>query len=116
MNEAGVLDLEIYRGDDYVHTLYFTDTQNPPQPHDLSDFTFKAQIRDRPEMATVVLATFTVDISGAADGVIVISLNPAQTRIQPGHWDLEVSDGANTQTWLKGKVLVEGDVTQEVIA
>lgn len=116
MNDPGVLDLDIYRGDDYVHTLFFRDTEAPFDPHDLSELTFKAQIRDRPELATVVLAEFTIDDTQSDEGLVTISLIPAQTRIQPGYWDLEVSDGNTTQTWLVGKVQMKGDVTQEVSA
>lgn len=114
MNDPGELDLEVYRGDDYVHTLFFRDMEDPPAPHNLSELTFKAQIRATPEQSPIALAVFTIDDSLSDEGLVVISLTPGQTRIQPGYWDLQVTDGSNTQTWLAGKVIMKGDVTQEV--
>lgn len=104
-------ELEIYRGDDYVHVLTFTDDEYPPGALDVSDYTFRAQIRDRPEKG-VLLVEFDIDDSQAELGVIVLSLPAASTRIDPGYWDLQVSDGTSTSTWLKGAVKMDGDVTQ----
>lgn len=115
MSTPATRDISLYRGDDYTHVLTFVDNQEPPEALDLSgDYTFKAQIRDRPENGTVVHATFDIDITQANLGIIVLSLPDSQTRFPPAYWDLEVNDGATTQTWLKGTVLVSGDVTQDV--
>lgn len=106
-------DLEIYRGDDYVHQLIFTTNDSPPEPMDVSSYTFAAQIRDRPEKGTLLYAEFDIDMTDAADGIIVLSLPAAATRIEPGYWDLEANDGSSTVTWLKGAVKMDGDVTHE---
>lgn len=107
-------DLEIYRGDDYAHKITFVDNSDPPEPLNLSGYTFKAQIRDRPENGISVLSSFTIDTSDAASGIITLHLNAAETEIPSGYWDLEVNDGSVTQTWLRGKVTMSGDVTREV--
>lgn len=114
MAGPAIRDLALYRGDDYAHEITFTDAADPPEPMDLTGYTFLAQIRDRPENSSVVRATFTIDTSEAVDGKIVLHLNAASTRIPQGFWDLEVNDGTTTRTWLKGMVHVSGDVTQEV--
>lgn len=106
-------DLAIYRGDDYAHKLTFTDNAEPPVSLNLSDYTFKAQIRDRSENGKVIYATFTIDISQAASGIIVLHLDAASTRIPSGYWDLEATKDSTVQTWLKGAVTMDGDVTQE---
>lgn len=107
-------NLSFYRGDDYSHEISFTDNASPPVALDLSEHEFSAQIRPRAEKSSILFATFTIDTSQAEDGIIVLHLNQAQTRIDSGFWDLEVTNDGKTHTWLKGTVTVDGDVTQEV--
>lgn len=115
MSTPATLDFNIYRGDDYVHQLVFTDDATPPVSLNLSAYTFRAEIRDRPENGTVIHGEFDIDTSQAADGIIVLSLLAVATNIPPGFWDLEVNDGSSTQTWFAGAVNMSGDVTQEVV-
>lgn len=112
----GTFDVELYRGDDYYHEFTFTDDYDPPTPMNLSDYMFKAQVRDRAEFGKIVYANFIIDTTDASEGIIVISLPAAATNFPPGYWDLEVYDGTTKTTWLKGKVTPMGDVThiQEV--
>lgn len=112
MSTPAPRDLEFYRGDDYTHVLTFVDNGDPPAPLDLSEYTFKAQIRDRSENGTIVYAEFEIDVTQANIGVIVLRLSGSATRIKPGYWDLEVDDGSGIQTWLKGSVTPSGDVTK----
>lgn len=114
MGTPATLDISIYRGDDYVHQFTFMDNEDPPAPKDLTAYTFKAQIRDRPENGQILYAEFDIDTSQAEDGIIILSLPASVTTFSPGYWDLETDDGDNVQTWLKGTVNVSGDVTREV--
>lgn len=107
-------DLELYRGDDYAHELSFTNNELPPEALILTDYTFRAEIRDREENGKKVYAVFIIDDSRADEGIITLHLLPASTRIPSGYWDLEVNDGTKIQTWLKGSVTMSGDVTQGV--
>lgn len=104
-------DLEIYRGDDYSHQITFVDANNAPL--DVSAYTFTAEIRDRSEGGAQVYATFTVDMTQAATGIITLHLAAADTRIKTdvAYWDLQVDTGSAIQTWLAGKVTASGDVT-----
>jgi hypothetical protein len=114
MAGPAVRDLDIYRGDDYAHEILFVNNADTPEPLNLVDYTFKAQIRDRPQGSTAARASFDIDVSRAGEGIIVLSLPEAMTRINSGYWDLEVFDGYSIRTWLKGSVTVSGDVTQGV--
>jgi hypothetical protein len=114
MAGPAVRDLELYRGDDYTHQINFVTDEDTPEPMNLTDYEFRAQIRDRPEGSTAVRATFNIDISQSGEGIIVLSLPPGTTRIKAGYWDLEVYDGNITETWLKGSVTLDGDVTKAV--
>src|SRR5690348_18057067 len=107
-------DIAFYRGDDYAHILTFVDGATPPGALDLSIYTFKAQIRDRPENGTVVYAVFTIDDSQKDVGILVLHLGATATRIPSGYWDLEADNGLSVQTFLRGAVTVSGDVTQAV--
>lgn len=114
MAEPAVRDLELYRGDDYTHEILFVKDSDTLTPMNLSGYTFRAQVRDRPEGSTAVRATFDIDVSRAGEGIIVLSLPPSATRIKSGYWDLEVNTGSGIRTWLKGMVTLFGDVTQGV--
>lgn len=111
MSGPAVLDLEIYRGDDYVHVLTFVDDSIPPEPLDISGYTFIAQIRDRSE-GGILYADFDVDDSDANVGVLVLSLTSDTSRVPTGYWDLEANDGSSITTWLRGSVKVAGDITR----
>lgn len=78
---------------------------------DVSTRTYLAQIRKSTE-ATEVLATFTVDTSSGADGIIVATLAAEDTVDLKGDyvWDLE--DTSTGKTLLGGKVTVEPDVSK----
>ncbi len=95
------------------HIITFTDDATPPEVLDMSGYSFKAQIRDRPEYGNL-LAEFTIDDSDSENGVIVLRLSPSETSIPPGYWDLQLEDVGGIQTWLGGSVNVDGDITQEV--
>jgi hypothetical protein len=106
-------DLELYRRDDYTHVLTFTDNANPPGAMPLTGYTFKAEIRDR-QNGGQLLATFDVDTSQAAQGIITISL-PGSAVQWPDEafWDLQVTaPGGSMQTWLAGAITLSGDVTK----
>jgi PKD repeat protein len=106
-------DLTIYRGDIYSHQLTFENDATPPAALDVHTYTFTAQIRDRRDRATgTPAASFTVDATQAASGIIVLSLSETDTAALTGslyYWDLQVEPIG--QTWLAGTVTVSGDVT-----
>lgn len=112
----GKLDLEIYRGDWFEHPLEFFADDPPTIPLALDAFTYRAQIR-RLGRGTPVLAELEVDVTEAAEGRLVLTLDDDQTAELPGDplkWDLqETLDGAKPTTVLAGIVTVEGDSTRE---
>lgn len=95
------LDLTLYRGDDFEHKLVFTDDSTPPQPLDLRDYTFQAQVRDRPEYGTVVYAQFQIGTENADIGVLWLRLPAGSTSFPPGYWDLQVDDGSKKNYLVK---------------
>lgn len=98
---------------------------------DFSGYTFEAQVRsDLDETEADPVATFTVDDSQAASGIITISLPASESRnlatphpkpggrSKPGsgtyYWDLQAtndSDAEDVFTWVDGTITVEGDAT-----
>jgi hypothetical protein len=104
---AGVYDIQVYQGDSWSQQFIF--------PFDVSNLTFKAQVRTYPN-APAVYATFDIAKTNPADGVITLSLTPAATAYLPprAFWDLQATDAANTnfeQTYIKGQVFVQQQVT-----
>lgn len=96
---------------------------------DLSDRTWEAQVRGDLDEGTLV-ATFTVDASQAATGILMITLPASESRFmvtphaapgqqsKPGkgtyYWDLQATTTLDTEevfTWIKGTISVLGDST-----
>ena len=104
---AGIYDLQIYQGDSWSQEFIF--------PFDVTNLTFKAQIRTYPN-APSLYASFTVTKTNPVDGVITLSLTSSNTKYLPvrAYWDLQATDPALPdfeQTYLKGQVFVQQQVT-----
>lgn len=124
----GTQDLAIYQGDDYFFSFRVRNPSpdggaTPGDPIDLTGSTAKAQIRSTASDASV-LAEFTCIISETQDigsptrGVVTISLSNIQTTAlavpQTAYeWDVQLTDsGGHIQTYLRGKVTVQAEVTR----
>ena len=103
--KAATRDIEFPRGNDYQHQLTIVDPSTPPVPVDVSGATFVAQIRRyvTPPAATTD-ATFSVDMTNAAVGVVMLSLSDTVTGALGGTyaWSVKMTTGANTRTILVG--------------
>ena len=104
---AGTYDIQMYQGDNWSQLFTF--------PFDVTNLTFKAQIRTYPN-APVSYATFTITKTDPTNGVIQLSLTPSQTKYFPvrAFWDLQATDASNAnfeQTYVKGQVFTAQQVT-----
>lgn len=113
----GDYPLTVYRGDTKDYTLEFTETTGGAAVN-LSGWTWLAEVRSTRDEPDPVTATFTVDSSDAATGVLVVTLpavESAKLVTDAGratyYWDLQGTDGGVVKTWLTGKVKVTGDVS-----
>ena len=105
----GGLDLHLYRGDDARFQITMTEGGSPTV---LPTTGWMAQIRGY--MKGPVLATFTIDATNAALGVVRLSLDGADTADLPdtARWDLQCDTAGAVRTYLAGTVTAEGQVTQ----
>jgi len=104
---AGVYDLQIYQGNSWTQDFTF--------PFDITNLTWKAQIRTYPN-APSLYANFTCTILDGPNGILQLSLDPSDTEYLPvrGFWDLlatEASVPNFAQTYLRGQVFVQQSVT-----
>ena len=115
MSDPGTLNLTIVHRDDYSHTITIVDSASVPIV--LTGRTYAAEIRSRPAVAGTADATFTVDLTNLATGVVVLTLTDTQTDgLVPGlayFWDFQETVTATTlkTTILAGTVTVVQDVT-----
>lgn len=103
-------DLKVYRGDTFRETFAFTDaTTGVVVP---LTGTWTAQVRQDAN-ATLPLATFALDFTQAAQGIVTLSLDsPTTTLLTPGLWDLQETDTNGTvTTWLTGTVAIQQDIS-----
>lgn len=104
---AGNYDIQLYQGDNWSQLFTF--------PFDVTNLTFKAQIRTYPN-APVEYATFTITKTNPTSGEIQLSLTPSQTKYFPvrAFWDLQATDVSNPnfeQTYIRGQVFTAQQVT-----
>lgn len=99
------------RGDDFADEISFVDENEAPI--DVSARTYTAQIRTTTE-ATAVTATFSVDMTAAATGVIVLRLADTITDDLLGGyvWDLQQDTAGVIRTIMAGPFIVVADVTR----
>lgn len=102
--EADRVDLAFHQGDDFTLTLTFAAS--------VAASTFAAQIR--PSTKSSTSWSFTVDMTNAASGVVVLTMAAANTAVMPARaaWDLEETKSGKKTTLLKGRVRVDREVTR----
>jgi hypothetical protein len=104
---AGVYDIALYQGDSWSGEFDF--------PFDVTNLTFKAQIRTYPN-APALYGTFGVVKFDAVNGRIRLTLDPVATKYLPARafWDLQATsttDPTFEQTYVRGQVFVTQQVT-----
>ena len=108
------LNLHLRAGDSFARSVQLQEADGSPA--NLTGYTPRAQIRDRP--GGTLLATLTTGVVGLpTDGIISYALTVTQTRAlaaaEPGMvWDLEVDAGdTQTTTVAAGTVTICPEVT-----
>jgi len=115
VSRPALRDVDAYQRDLFQHELRFVDTQD--QPVDVSGAVWLSQVRRR-WSDTVVDATFTVDATQAAVGVVKFRLLAAtMTGFAPGQYryDIQWSNywGAGEPlTVVRGRFTVTGDISR----
>jgi hypothetical protein len=107
----GKLNYSMVRGDDFAAEITIQEG-DPLAPVDVSSRTYTAQIRTSTD-ATTVTATFSVDMTDAATGVIVLRLADTVTDDLSGSyvWDLQQDTAGVIRTLVGGSFVVLKDVT-----
>lgn len=122
-------DIEIYRGDTFE--LFFrvrTRVWNPalnggaggyePGPYrDLTGFAGTSQVRSTADAVDPAALDFTVTIADqiTTTGGVLVRATPALTAalvISAGVYDVQLADGTDKFTYIKGGVTVDPDVTR----
>jgi hypothetical protein len=106
----GRLDIKVTRGDTDGIPIVI---QEAGSPADLTGRAYAAQLRRSRNAADAV--DITVDTSGAADGELVLRLEPAVTETLTGEyqWDLQQTLGGTVRTLLTGRWIFDADVTRD---
>ena len=106
-------DHVIRRNRTYEKTFYFTDADNVAL--DLSTYTVKAEIRKELSYTSLLIGTFNIDMTDAANGNITLTFTEIETAAiteSAGFWDLlfEVAGGSK-ESWVEGEVEIKESVT-----
>lgn len=103
--------LQLTRGDTGVYTLPLVDVA------DMADITFTAK-RHLLDAVPFIRKTLDdgIDLGGSGDtGMVTVTLEPEDTsdltHTERFLWDLEVDDGMEVRTPLRGRLVVSMDVT-----
>lgn len=109
---AGERDITIYKGDSYTHQINIRNSAN--SAINIAGRTYVSQIRKSKASETVV-ASFTIEITNAANGVLTMSMTASTTsNINTGiyYYDLQETNGSTITTLMGGKVTVTGEVSR----
>lgn len=102
-------NLSIYRGDTTQWTFLIWSDASKTTPVDLTGYTAKAQLRDRPGGSTIVPTTVDIIIPNT----LVMTLDSTDSKnTVNGVWDLQLTSPDSTVvTIVAGQVTVTPDVT-----
>lgn len=103
-----VWDLDVYRGDSWSQEFRFL---RDDAPIDLSGATVEAWARNGVNGDTSPLV---VVVDDPTDGRVVLHMPPDGLPWQTYAYDVEVDLDGVVQTWVRGKLRVHRDVTNEV--
>jgi hypothetical protein len=109
---AATRDISIYQGDTYAHELRIKDSANANVS--ITSRTYTGQIRKKRNSDTIT-ATFTSQITNGANGIVVMTLTPANTASIPAGtyvYDFQETNGTTITTLITGTVTVVGEVTR----
>lgn len=106
------LDYEFVRGDDFADEITIEEG-DPLAPADVSARTYTAQVRTTAD-ATDVTATFSIDMTDAATGIIVLRIADTVTATMDGSyvWDLQQDTAGVIRTMAGGAFTLRKDVTR----
>jgi hypothetical protein len=101
-------------GDSYSHPITYEFPDGSPIDKG-PPLSWLSQIRTKP-LSPLIVATFTVTVSGAFNNIVTISLTDDETKLlDPGeyHWDLEETNpGVSVWTKAEGVAIVKSDVSR----
>ena len=109
---AATRNITIYQGDTYAHELRIRDSANANV--NITSRTYTGQIRKKRNSETAT-ATFSSEITSAANGVVVMSLSSANTaNIAAGTYvyDFQETNGNAVTTLITGTCTVTGEVSR----
>jgi hypothetical protein len=109
---AATRNITIYQGDTYAHELRIKNSANANVT--ITSRTYTGQIRKKRNSDTAA-ATFSSEITNAANGIVVLSLTSAQTaNIAAGTYvyDFQETNGSTVTTLITGTVTVTGEVSR----
>lgn len=105
------LNYTVVRGDDFADQVTIKEG-DPPVAADVSTRTYTAQVRASADGD--VVASFTIDMSSAASGVVGYAIADTVTDDLAGGyvWDFQQEVGGVTRTLMGGSFVVLKDVTR----
>ena len=106
------LNYKILRGDDFADQVTIKEG-DPAAAVDVSARTYTAQVRASAD-ATTIVASFVIDMTDAATGVVGYSIADTVTDDLSGSyvWDFQQDTGGVVRTLMGGAFVVLKDVTR----
>jgi hypothetical protein len=101
------VDLKPYRGDTWSQVFRF---KRGAAPVDLTGATVEAEARNREGESFALVA----ELSDAALGEVTLRLPPESIPPAPYTYDLEIAEDGEVTTWIRGRLDVRRDVTNEL--
>lgn len=108
--QPGEFPLALYSGDSYAWRFTLWQDAARTIPSDLTDATALAQIKTAPGGTLLVSMATTIVQPNFVD-VVLSAVQSAALPVSGGSWDLQITQGTDVRTVLKGPVTVQEDVS-----
>lgn len=109
---AAERNIIIYKGDSYSHEVRLKNSSNTAI--NISNRNYTSQIR-RSKASEEVVQNFTIQITDAVNGILVISLAADLTsniRVGTYYYDLQEDNSGIITTLMGGRMIISGEVTR----
>ena len=106
-NMPAVVNLNVYRGDTWSQQFRFL---NEDQPLDLTGLGLLAAARSSTGDFTDLVVTV---VGNPTEGTIQLELPPGGLLPDLYDYDIEITDQGAVTTWIRGRLKLERDVTNE---
>ena len=111
----GTQEITMYRGDTDTITVTVTDSEGAA--FDLTDYTMRFTVKDKPKdpdsLAKIGPTDATIASPATGIGIIAVSVTDSDLKAKSYVYDIQITDATHNYTIVKDNFVITEDVTKE---